>query len=860
MGAESKRGGNEQSAGENKSPPPEGQPQIGTGAGNLAGTPPPAPKAGGWGCATKLLLFWAVGIMLAVAISFQHRRANPQQYHTATPPTQGEATDYPTLEVPRTPPPRDDPEAWASWTRDGSHLVFAARAMLESLNKGHVPDARRKIVAASTLTSLRTSYDQDGNAKAGWMLAWMYKNGVGVPSDAKKAADYTEELGNMGYREAQYQMGLIYLYGEGRDVDTSVAHDYIRDSADRHYLQAMIYLFLQYNATGTVREGEDYRPTPTELADYAKAREFWRRNAIATGGADALARAMRRLAPGKALPPGSTPPQGTAGREVSVLAYMASLNVFSDGVQHPPAVAPHDEWARINSTAPHALSPEDLRKDGMMWLSVACARDYAPAIRQYAVEMFREGKTAEARESLKAWRNLAQNDAARTGVSSVSTGPEFLGFLLSSNMLAMLVLIIVFPFSLTFCAAAATGWLLARDVRRLAPPGAHWTQRARVLWGARSDRGLLLLLACMAPWRIALASPDFLHVPPLTLVLAAAAASMLGLAAGGSLFRRQAGLRPLSPLAWVGDTTVMLLVLWVVILTPPALIFVAPWLATPAWLPWTAAGVLAFAAANYFGLGLGILRILGLAWPASAGDSNPALARLPRLMDEAARRVGSRPRPVWVLRWSMANAFAFTGPQLLTVTTRLMEIAEDEEVIAILAHEFNHLDEPASVLWMRVLHGALVSLCVLGMAACIANALMMGSNLFILTTAVPLAVLVAVEYCFGSFSRRQEHLADERGRAADATSGNYATILEKIHEDAYIPAAFANNTQGGVGTHPDLHSRLTALGAEPAWPRPEPPIPSSFLRFLPMVAVLMLNIITYDLAATVLLLGGSGKG
>jgi Zn-dependent protease with chaperone function len=212
-------------------------------------------------------------------------------------------------------------------------------------------------------------------------------------------------------------------------------------------------------------------------------------------------------------------------------------------------------------------------------------------------------------------------------------------------------------------------------------------------------------------------------------------------------------------------------------------------------------------AAFTFGGGLLLARALGLVRPAP----ERVRAALARALPPDARP----PRAVMLCALS-ANAFALPWLGLVGVMEGALEHLDDEALTAVLAHELEHLREPAAVRALRVLF-ALATALVIPVAIAILWAHSVSVPALLGAIAV-LAAYLAAAVGFRRVSRWSERRSDAAAREA---SPAYALALEAIYRANLIPAVLPQRA-----THPDLVERMTAAGMPPSWPVPPPP-PSS---------------------------------
>lgn len=352
--------------------------------------------------------------------------------------------------------------------------------------------------------------------------------------------------------------------------------------------------------------------------------------------------------------------------------------------------------------------------------------------------------------------------------------------------------------------------------RRRVPPGAHWTERVRLEWASRQNRGVALLLApvllAMSAWSF---TGPFSWLPP------AAVATLIYLAVYTTMAIANWAVEQRTPEARVslgeslrGGLTMLLLLQWPI----PVCLGIALWLPAQAgprlWVGLTlSAGLLIFLV---FGSGyLVLLRWLGWLRPAP-----PPLANLVR---EAAADYGVDPT-TFVARAHHANAFAVPLRGVVVFTEGARRILDEEELRAVAHHELSHLAEPRAVTLRRFL--PLLPLVVLAASRPIAHHF--GTSGFMI------AILGALVFVLGSvkMARRLEVLADTDAR--DHLDGAvYARALEKLYRENRVPAVLRDRLR----VHPDLYDRLVAAGHTPAYPRPARP-PRSLSGVLALAFIL----------------------
>ena len=113
-----------------------------------------------------------------------------------------------------------------------------------------------------------------GKPEAEFNLGLVYLQGDGTPKDAARAASWFEKSARQGYAEAQFRLGRMYARGEGVRTDPAKAFGWIEKAADQGHAEA------QFDLAGMYARGEGV------LTDPAKAVE-WVEKAAAQGHAKA---------------------------------------------------------------------------------------------------------------------------------------------------------------------------------------------------------------------------------------------------------------------------------------------------------------------------------------------------------------------------------------------------------------------------------------------------------------------------------------------------------------------------------------------------------------------------------------------
>jgi Zn-dependent protease with chaperone function len=242
--------------------------------------------------------------------------------------------------------------------------------------------------------------------------------------------------------------------------------------------------------------------------------------------------------------------------------------------------------------------------------------------------------------------------------------------------------------------------------------------------------------------------------------------------------------------------------------------------------PWVAVATVVVVVASNSPLGRHALVGLGLL---RAPDD-----RLRRLVRETAERLGRPVPPCYEVRGLGLNALAWPAWQIVGVTRAALARLDDDDVRALLLHEFGHLAESRTVLRFRAAaaHLPLVFL----LAPAIHGAFPSSGNLGYFAAGA-LYFLLSLRIRLGL--SRTEDDADRFAAAAGGEAIAYARALEKLYRHNGFPAV-----QNARGLHSDLYDRLVALGASPDYPRPEAPSGRQRAYALVIACLLFLTTLT----------------
>ncbi|MEY2407600.1 MAG: hypothetical protein QOF48_270 [Verrucomicrobiota bacterium] len=188
----------------------------------------------------------------------------------------------------------------------------------------------------------------------------------------------------------------------------------------------------------------------------------------------------------------------------------------------------------------------------------------------------------------------------------------------------------------------------------------------------------------------------------------------------------------------------------------------------------------------------------------------PAPTRLQGIVQNLSSQMAVPVREIWVMRSSLAQAYALPGTRTLLFSERLLDLHPDDELASIGAHELAHLTETRfdyikrHVTWLMFLPWIFLKPAVHALGL---------PGLLLLCVATVLAASL-----YRRISHPLEERADRIAQSNELDPGTYARALERLHEDNLAPAVNAR----GRETHPHLYDRLIAAGITPDFPRPAP--------------------------------------
>ena len=352
---------------------------------------------------------------------------------------------------------------------------------------------------------------------------------------------------------------------------------------------------------------------------------------------------------------------------------------------------------------------------------------------------------------------------------------------------------------LNFAAAAllafGINWLMLIPWRRSA--GAHWSERARILWPIRQTAAanIWLMPVCLAILEWAMNR----QAPVWTCVLGGFG-GMLGAIAGTYPLDRET-----FPRTTFVDWRRIVMIAWAFRLVTWS-IFIACIVLMPGEVGVCGAVIAVGYLAYIFSWSLGLY-----VWTMQAiGILKDPGGRLWGIVSNTARRMGLRAPGTWLMDLQRAQAFALPITGELMFSRRLLEILSDDEVSAVCAHELAHLTESKTAKAGRVI-GSLSAYPLIFLRPAMSYGPSAACAIY--------GLMLFWIFLARKLSRRMESRADKVATENQTEQGVYARALEKIYSDNLSPAVLPSQRR----THPALYDRMLAAGVQPDYPRPAKP-------------------------------------
>jgi len=132
-------------------------------------------------------------------------------------------------------------------------------------------DVVKKIHYASAVEWFRKAADQ-GHALAQYNLGSMYLSGQGVPQDYAEAVKWYRKAADQGFAPAQYNLGLMYDNGQGVPQDYVQAHKWLNLAVSRYPASDK----ENRDRAVRVRDRTAAKMTPAQIAEAQRLAREWK--------------------------------------------------------------------------------------------------------------------------------------------------------------------------------------------------------------------------------------------------------------------------------------------------------------------------------------------------------------------------------------------------------------------------------------------------------------------------------------------------------------------------------------------------------------------------------------------------------
>ena len=120
-----------------------------------------------------------------------------------------------------------------------------------------VADAKTSYCDEPNIDDVVTPFEKaayEGDAKAQWLLGFLYREGKGVRQDYTKAREWFEKAAAQGDAEAQCGLGFLYYEGKGVIQDYTKAREWFEKAAAQGDATAQLSLGVLYYEGKGVRQ------------------------------------------------------------------------------------------------------------------------------------------------------------------------------------------------------------------------------------------------------------------------------------------------------------------------------------------------------------------------------------------------------------------------------------------------------------------------------------------------------------------------------------------------------------------------------------------------------------------------------
>ena len=337
---------------------------------------------------------------------------------------------------------------------------------------------------------------------------------------------------------------------------------------------------------------------------------------------------------------------------------------------------------------------------------------------------------------------------------------------------------------------------------------AHWIERARVAYSARRTLLFTLFLAPILGVFLGTGYRGAISLVPISLKAVLAVAAVIT-AVLCIVVRTERRIRQSSYSLrdWWRSAIVYLFVLSSGFLPILLIAMLAMPMQFNAWCIIIAICATAAMLAAFLGGSMRVLQLIGYAKPASG--------RAAEIAAVAAQRANETPRQVFEFTTQSANAFANYLQRWIGFTSGSLAHLSDEELVAVAAHELEHLSMPRGLKILRFVIFFSWFLPLLFLKPIVGTYGLNGMLYFLLGLVCFMLLAGRLQRMFLA---REEERADDAGKRHELNEGTYARALEKLYEVNLAPVSL----KSPLG-HAPLYDRMLASGVTPGYARPAPP-------------------------------------
>lgn len=228
---------------------------------------------------------------------------------------------------------------------------------------------------------------QKGDVKAQYDVGNMYLKGQGTARNAREAFEWFSKAAEQGYSRAEYKLGYLYQTGTGVDKNLDKAYAWLKKSAQKDYTPAMFYLGNFYAGRGdydsaltwyTRADEKGYHPAQAEIpkmkAQIARVRAQSAPVAVAP-------------APVAAKPVAPKPAQKVVAKKAPAQAPQATTAQLDKKARYTRAVVSTGNWRLAGK--PAGVLPSDISVCKPRGDNIICASDELQVEEKYGTVSYK---------------------------------------------------------------------------------------------------------------------------------------------------------------------------------------------------------------------------------------------------------------------------------------------------------------------------------------------------------------------------------------------------------------------------------------------------------------------------------------